>query len=224
MISVVVPVLNEAERLGPLFDALEAQATPCEIIVADGGSRDGTAELARRRARVVSAPPGRASQMNAGAAAARGDVLLFLHCDTRLPPGALRAIGDAAALPGAAGGGFIHRFDRDDWFARFISFSANARSRMTKLFFGDQAIFVRKEVFERMGGYAEMPLFEDWDLSARLRREGRVVIIETPIVTSARRIEVWGKKKCFTVWWGLSILYTLGVPAERLARFYGHVR
>ncbi len=224
MISIIVPVLNEAPLLGPFFEDLEVQEGDRELIIADGGSRDATVAIAAGRGRVVSSPPGRGRQMNAGAGAAAGEVLLFLHCDTRLPPGGLQKIEDAMRDPRIAGGGFVHRFDLDDWFARFISFSANTRSRRYRLFFGDQAIFVRREVFERMGGYAETPIFEDWDLSARMRREGALALIENPITTSGRRIEVWGKWKCFVIWWGLSILYALGVPAERLTRFYQHVR
>jgi rSAM/selenodomain-associated transferase 2 len=224
MISIVVPALNEAEGLGGFLDSLESQPEDREVIVSDGGSRDGTAEIAEGRARLVTAPPGRASQMNAGAAAAKGEIILFLHCDTLLPPGALALIEEAMRDPGAAGGGFTHRFDRDDRFSRFISLSANIRSRVWKLFFGDQAIFVRRDVFEKMGGFPALPLFEDWDFSARLRGEGNIVLIEQPITTSGRRIEVWGKWRCFYIWWGLSILYALGVSPERLAWFYGHVR
>ncbi len=224
MISIVIPVLNERERLGPLLDALEALEGEREVIVTDGGSGDGTPGLAAGRARVVASPPGRARQMNAGAARAQGGILLFLHCDTRLPPGALGQIEGAMRDPGVAGGGFWHRFDRDDRFSHFISWSANTRTRLLGVFFGDQAIFARREAFERLGGYADLPLFEDWELSRRLRRAGRMVLLPAPAVTSARRIETWGKWRCFKLWWGLSVLYALGVPAERLARFYGNVR
>ena len=224
MISVVIPVLNEAVRLEGLLDALEAQEGEAELIVVDGGSRDATLSLAGGRARLLTAPPGRAGQMNAGATAASGEILLFLHSDTRLPAGAFGLIEEAMRDPGAVGGGFLHRFDRDDWFSRFISLSANTRTRLCRLFFGDQAIFVRREVFERLGGYADMPLFEDWDFTARLRKEGRVVFIRRPIETSGRRIDAWGKRKAFAIWWGFSILYALGVSPERLARYYGDIR
>ncbi len=224
MISIVVPVLNEAPRLDSFFEDLEAQEGERELIIADGGSADATPKIAAGRGRVVSSSPGRARQMNAGAGVARGEILLFLHSDTRLPPGGLRKIAEVMRDPRIAGGGFVHRFDLDDWFARFISRSANMRSRRRRLFFGDQAIFIRRDLFERLGGYADTPLFEDWDLSARMRREGTIALIEDPITTSGRRIEEWGRWKCFVVWWGLSILYALGVPAGRLARFYQHVR
>ncbi len=225
MISIIVPVLNEAERLEAFFERLGLQSGEREVILADGGSRDASEGIAAGRARWVSAPPGRALQMNAGAAAAGGDILLFLHCDTALPPGGLEMIEEAMRDENTAGGGFAHRFDRDDRFSRFISLTANTRARRWKLYFGDQAIFVRRRVFERLGGYAEMPLFEDWDLSARMRNTGgNIALIEAPITTSGRRIEVWGKRKCFAVWWGLSILYALGVRVERLARYYEHIR
>lgn len=224
MISIVVPVLNEAPRLDLFFENLETQEGERELIIADGGSTDATPEIAAGRGRVVSSSPGRARQMNAGAGVARGEILLFLHSDTRLPPGGLRKIAEVMRDPRIAGGGFVHRFDTGGWFARFISHSANMRSRRYRLFFGDQAIFIRRDLFERLGGYADTPLFEDWDLSVRMRREGTIALIEEPITTSGRRIEVWGKWKCFVIWWGLSILYALGVPAGRLARFYKHVR
>ena len=193
MISIVVPVLNEAPRLPAMLDMLDAQPGEKQIILADGGSADETRVVAEGRALIVESQPGRARQMNAGAAHAEGESILFLHCDTRLPPGALRDVEDVMRAGDAAGGGFLHGFDRDDRFSRFISFSANTRTKTAKLFFGDQCIFIRREVFERMGGYADMPLFEDWDLSRRMREFGRTAIIETPVVTSGRRIDVWGK-------------------------------
>jgi GT2 family glycosyltransferase len=162
--------------------------------------------------------------MNAGAALARGEILLFLHCDTWLPEGALALIAGALRDPAVVGGGFLHRFDRAGWFSRFISWSANTRTRLWRTFFGDQAIFVRRSVFERIGGYADLPLFEDWELCTRLKREGRMALLRAPVRTSARRIEAWGKWKCFKLWWGLSLLYALGVPARRLARLYPDVR
>jgi rSAM/selenodomain-associated transferase 2 len=229
MISIIIPVLNEAEGIGSFLDALKAQPGDFEIIVADGGSQDATTRIAAEKARLITSPPGRAAQMNQGVAVARGDILLFLHSDTVLPPGALSMIKEAlrepeAGKPETIGGGFTHRFDRGDLFSRFISFSANTRSRWTNLLFGDQAIFVRREVFEKLGGYADMPLFEDWDFSERMREAGAVAIIQVPVTTSGRRIEVWGKWRCFAIWWGLSILYWSGVPAEKLVRFYENVR
>ncbi len=224
MISIVVPVLNEAPRLPAMFDMLDAQPGEKQIILADGGGTDDTRVVAGGRALIVESQPGRARQMNAGAAHAEGETILFLHCDTKLPPGALRDIEEFMRAGDVAGGGFLHGFDREDRFSRFISFSANTRTKTAKLFFGDQCIFIRREVFERMGGYADMPLFEDWDLSRRMRAFGRTAVIETPVVTSGRRIEVWGKPKCLIIWWGLSILFALGVSAERLSRYYAHVR
>lgn len=224
MISIVIPVLNERERLRAFLRELEGLEGEREVIVADGGSADGTPEAVSPPARLAVSPPGRARQMNAGAALARGEILLFLHCDTRLPPGALGLIEGALRDSSNAGGGFRHRFDREGGFSRFISWSANTRTRLWRTFFGDQAIFARRGAFERIGGYAGLPLFEDWDLCTRLKREGRLAIIPAPVLTSARRIEAWGKWKCFKLWWGLSLLYALGVPAERLARFYEDVR
>ena len=224
MISIVVPVLNEAPRLPAMFDMLDAQPGEKQVILADGGSADDTRAVADGRALIVESEPGRARQMNAGAALAEGETILFLHCDTELPPGAFREIAYVMRGGDVAGGGFLHSFDREDRFSRFISFSANMRAKIAKRFLGDQCIFIRREAFERMGGYADMPLFEDWDLSRRMRKFGRTAVIETPVVTSGRRIDVWGKPKCLIIWWGLSILFALGVSAERLARYYAHVR
>ncbi|MBT3352159.1 MAG: glycosyltransferase family 2 protein [Nitrospinaceae bacterium] len=229
MISIVIPALNEAEGIGPFLDALSEQAGVFEIIVSDGGSWDATPQIAADKARLITSPPGRAAQMNQGAAAAKGDILLFLHSDTLLPPGALSLIEKTliespTGEPKTVGGGFTHRFDRNDLFSRFISFSANTRSQWTNLLFGDQAIFVRRSVFKKMGGYADMPLFEDWDFSDRMREAGGISILPASVTTSGRRIKVWGKWRCFVIWWGLSILYWMGVPATRLVRFYEHVR
>lgn len=224
MLSIVVPVLNEGRRLRDALDMLDAQPGEKQIILADGGSVDGSLDLAEGRALIVRSKPGRARQMNAGAALALGETILFLHCDTRLPRGGLRAIRDVMRADDVAGGGFLHSFDRKDRFSRLISLSANARARMAKIFLGDQAIFVRREAFEHMGGYPDTPLFEDWEISRRMRAFGRVAVIETPIVTSGRRIDAWGKPRCLLIWWGLSILYALGVPARRLSRYYAHVR
>ena len=224
MISIVVPVLNEAPRLPALLDMLEAQPGEKQIILADGGSADGTRELAEGRALIAQSAPGRARQMNAGAAKARGETILFLHCDTRLPEGALAEIEALTRAGEAAGGGFLHSFDREDRFSRFISLIAGARTKATGILLGDQAIFVRRAVFERMGGYADMPVFEDWEFSRRMRAFGRVAVVERPVVTSGRRIDAWGKPRCLLIWWGLSLLYALGVPPERLARRYAHVR
>lgn len=224
MISIIVPVLNEAKHLGPFLDELKSQAGNYEVILADGGSEDATIEICRGRAKITVSSAGRGIQMNAGAAKAKGDIFLFLHCDTRLPSEGLILIKQAMRDPATAGGGFIHRFDQDNWFNKFISLSANIRSRRWGLLFGDQAIFTRREVFEELGGYPEIPLFEDWSFSAKMHNVGKIALIQKPITTSGRRIEVWGKWRCFLLWWGLSALYAVGLPPEKLARFYRHVR
>jgi len=224
VISIIVPVLNEAKAIASLIADVEGQPGAKELIVVDGGSTDGTAEMLDGRGRLMRSGPGRAKQMNLGASAAKGDILLFLHCDTRLPPGALARIQEAMRDPKVAGGAFTHRFDKDGWYSRFISLSANTRGRLFKLFLGDQAIFVRRETFRAVGGYRELPIFEDLDLSSRLRAAGRLTMLDDAIRTSARRIERWGKGKSFQIWWGLSALYMLGVPPSKLSRYYNDVR
>ncbi|MFQ5894362.1 MAG: TIGR04283 family arsenosugar biosynthesis glycosyltransferase [Nitrospinota bacterium] len=224
LISIILPVLNEATTIEETLDALDGLEGEREVIVVDGGSADGTAELAAPRARVLRAPRGRARQMNAGARAARGEALLFLHSDTRLPPGALRLVAEALRDPACVGGGFRHRFDREGAYLRFTSRLANWRARFLGLFFGDQGQFARREVFEQVGGFPDVPLFEDWELSRKLRARGKLVLLPEAVLTSARRVERWGMGRALLTWYGLGCLYLLGVPPERLARFYGDIR
>lgn len=218
-ISVVVPALNEANGIE---EALRAAREPgvAEIIVVDGGSDDETRSRAATAAdRVLSSPRGRAAQMNAGAAVARGDVLLFLHADTRLPEGFAPAVQHAIE-DGAVGGRFDVVLGGSHWFLPVIARLMNARSRLTGVATGDQAIFVRRDVFVRMRGFAALPLMEDVEFTSRLRRVGRFAALPLRVTTSARRWEENGVARTVLLMWALRLAYACGVPADRLARAY----
>lgn len=187
-LSVIIPTLNEEAAIGPALDALPPGL---DVVIADGGSTDATVERAAARARIVPSCRGRSWQMNAGAAAARGDVLLFLHVDSRLPGHAVPRIAETVDQ-GFVGGGFLGRFDSDHWIFRFGYPFRDWRTRTLKEIYGDQGIFVRRDVFERMGGFRPIPILEDLDLVRRLRRLGGVRVIAEPIRMSARRYLRYG--------------------------------
>jgi len=227
IVSVIVPTLNEAARIGPLLRALLAERQPAEIIVVDGGSADGTAARAADTGpvRVIRASRGRGAQIAAGLALARGDVVLMLHADSRLRPGALGALVRAlAAQPAAVGGNFRLLFDGRGRFDRWLcGFYAWIRRR--GLFYGDSGIFARRDVLEAVGGVRPMPIMEDFDLVRRLRAAGPLVCVESPpLVTSSRRFA--GRHPAMIVlgWLRLHALHLLGVPAGRLARLYDSER
>jgi rSAM/selenodomain-associated transferase 2 len=225
-IAVIVPVLNEASRLPALLADLSARDV-AEIIIVDGGSGDGSADLARRsgdeRVRVLASPRGRARQMNAGAAAARSDVLLFLHADTQLPAAGVQLIRGALAA-GARWGRFDVVIAPPSALLHLVQSAMNIRSALTGICTGDQAIFVLRELFREFGGYADLPLMEDIELSRRLKRIGRAARIRAPVLTSARRWQAHGTLRTILGMWRLRLLYRLGVPAERLAPDYSDVR
>ncbi|HYR95200.1 MAG TPA: TIGR04283 family arsenosugar biosynthesis glycosyltransferase [Candidatus Binatus sp.] len=224
MLSVVVPTLDEAHGL-PLTLAAARQPGVVEVIVVDGGSHDGTVAVARSLAdRVLEAPRGRAQQMNAGAAAARGDVLLFLHADTQLPARYPAVVTHALLDPGAVGGRFDVRLDAVGLAYRLIERGINLRSRISGVATGDQAIFARRSVFERLGGYPPLPLMEDIALCRALKRAGRMVPVRAAVVTSARRWERHGVARTVLLMWGLRAAYYIGVSPARLARVYADAK
>ncbi len=188
----------------------------------DGGSTDATAAAATRspRVRLLTSPRGRARQMNAGARAARGDVLLFLHADTLLPDGALAAVDAAVGDPRVVAGRFDVRFDNRRPAFRMIAWFMNQRSRWSGISTGDQAIFVRREAFEALGGYPDMPLMEDVELCRRLKRRGRLAALRLRVTTSARKWEREGAVRTILLMWTLRLLYVAGVSPARLHRWY----
>jgi rSAM/selenodomain-associated transferase 2 len=222
ILSLVVPVLKEAGNLEHLLPELRAYNPPVEIIVADGGSDDGTIDLVARwpGVRLVSSDRGRARQMNAGARVAAGEVLLFLHADTRLPAGFPELVARALADPKVVGGHFDVRFDNPRWPFRVIAWFMNTRSRWSGIATGDQALFVRRAVFEMLGAYPDIPLMEDVELSRRLKRAGRVTCLRPPVTTGARKWEREGVARTVGLMWLLRFLYVCGVSPTRLHDWY----
>ncbi|MCE2948783.1 MAG: TIGR04283 family arsenosugar biosynthesis glycosyltransferase [bacterium] len=224
-LSIVMPVLDEGERIAAAIDSLAPLAARgAELIVVDGGSGDGTADRARARgARVLEAPRSRAAQMNAGAAAARGGSLLFLHADTRLPEDADRLV--AQALRTHAWGRFDVRIEGRHPMLRVVAAMMNLRSRLTGIATGDQAMFATRTAFEQAGRFPQQPLMEDIELSARLRRIGRPACIGTPVATSGRRWDRDGARRTIVLMWRLRYAYWRGAPpAELHRRYYGPTR
>jgi len=222
-LSIIIPTFDEALRIAATLESLgDLRRRGHEVIVADGGSRDATASLARDLAdRVVCSAAGRAEQMNAGARAATGDVFLFLHADSRLPRAA-----DSLVLQGLAGGGPAWgRFDvqiaSPHPLLRLVETMMNLRSRLTRICTGDQGIFVRREAFEAIGGYPRQELMEDIAISARLRRLSAPLCLRERCLTSARRWESRGVLRTIMLMWWLRLQYAFGVAPARLARTYG---
>jgi rSAM/selenodomain-associated transferase 2 len=223
-ISVICPVLNEEKTIGDTLEAL-LPLKPDELIVVDGRSSDGTREICRKRGvEILTAPRGRAAQMNCGAAHAGGDVLLFLHADTRLPPTAFSDIRRALRDPRCVGGRFDVRLDGDHWMLRVIGAMISLRSRLSKVGTGDQGIFVRRSLFEEMGGFPEIPLMEDIAFCRALKRLGVVACLKSKVITSARRWESDGVWRTIFRMWTLKSLYLLGVSPQRLKQFYDDAR
>ncbi|MFL6333117.1 MAG: TIGR04283 family arsenosugar biosynthesis glycosyltransferase [Pyrinomonadaceae bacterium] len=223
-ISIIIPALNEAEAIRETLDAAARLGDEVEVIVVDGGSTDGTAEAARAHgARVVTSAKGRGAQMHAGALAARGDVLWFLHADTLAPADAASCIARALADPRAVGGNFRIRFDGDSGAAGFLTW-LYPRLRLLGLAYGDSGLFVRRVAYERAGGFKPFPIFEDLDLLRALWRQGRFVQAEACVITSSRRFEGRSFALTFARWSLLQCLYWLGVSPHTLARLYTSVR
>jgi rSAM/selenodomain-associated transferase 2 len=226
-LSVIIPVLNEREQLPHIIAALQSQRSNPEIIVVDGGSTDGTREWLRAQTGliVMEAERGRGVQQNAGAKVASGEVLLFLHGDCVLPNDALRLIEQALHLPQTQGGAFLVRFAEPTTVSlRLIAHGINARTLVTKTATGDQAIFVRRELFTHLGGFAAWPLFEDVRLVTRLKQRGRFVIVKSPVTISPRRYVAHGPWRTTFLMYALRLGYWLGVPPHRLYRWFADVR
>ena len=221
-VSVIIPTLDEALELPPLIAQLQLEPELAEIVVADGGSSDGTAVIAERLGvRVVASPRGRGQQLRAGAAAASGEVLLFLHADSVFPAGGLAAITAALVQnPEAPGGNFTLVFDGESRFARWLT-GFYASIRRFGLYYGDSGIFVRRTVYDAIGGIKPIALMEDYEFVRRLERAGPTIRIEEPpLVTSSRKFT--GRRAAAIVagWLLIHLLYALGISPARLARLY----
>jgi rSAM/selenodomain-associated transferase 2 len=220
-LSVIVPTLDEGESVA---HAIRSARHADEVIVVDGGSGDDTCAIASALgARVVAAARGRGRQLARGVAAAQGDVLLFLHADTVLPDG-FRSEVLTAIAGGAAWGRFDVRFDGGGLLLRLIARLISIRSRLSRVATGDQAIFVSRAAYDAVGGFPKADLFEDVELSRRLKRHGRMAVPSAPVVTSARRWRLRGAWRTTILMWTLKTAYLLGVSPARLARFYRTVR
>jgi rSAM/selenodomain-associated transferase 2 len=220
-VSVIIPTFNEEAAIAAVLESLGDDAAT-EVIVVDGGSGDRTVEIAARKARVIHAPAGRAAQMNAGAKAASADLLLFLHADVRLAPGALDRIRDAMRDPVVAGGNFDIRYEGGAPAAVFTLI--NRWRRRFGVFYGDSGIFCRRSVFQKLNGYQSWPIMEDYDFARRLSRLGKLALLDEPIRVSGRRWSNGGLFRTLWSWAAIQGLYSLGVSPHRLARIYRHIR
>jgi rSAM/selenodomain-associated transferase 2 len=215
-ISIVIPVLNEAPHLQK---TLSIQAPDVEIIVVDGGSQDETVAIAQSfGVKVLQSDPGRATQMNAGAKIASGEILLFLHADTRLPDGFDQMIRDALKV--ALAGAFQLRIDANQTGIRWIERGVNWRSRYLQLPYGDQALFLRTETFQKIGGFPPLPIMEDFEFVRTLRQLGKIVILPKPVITSGRRWQKLGVFRTTIVNQIVIFAYLMGISPTRIQAWY----
>jgi rSAM/selenodomain-associated transferase 2 len=227
LVSIVIPALNEEGTLPETIRSCR-EAGGCEVVVADGGSRDRTVAIARELSdAVVSSPMGRAHQMNAGAAAARGGILLFLHADTVLPPEGIARILEAMKDGALVGGAFRIRLLPSPCAGayaraalRITGSAINLRSLLIRSYTGDQAIFLRAATFRACGGFPEIPLMEDVELSRRMAREGKTILLPLRVGSSGRRWERWGPVRTILLMWRLRIGYLMGMTAAECAERY----
>jgi rSAM/selenodomain-associated transferase 2 len=219
-ISIIIPVLNEAPTITSVISTAQT-ANNVEIIVADGGSSDGTADIAKSLGvRVIFTAPGRATQMNAGAASATGDILLFLHADTLLPPGYDSGVRVALAKPHTVAGAFELKIDAPQYSLRLVEKGVNCRSHFLQMPYGDQAIFLYSATFDKIGGFPDLPLMEDFEFVRRLKTQGRIQIVPQPVLTSARRWQQLGVIQTTAINQIVIIAYFFGVSPDRLAFWY----
>ncbi len=222
ILSIIIPVLNEATIIQPILGRLLYNDAGVEIIVVDGGSQDNTFELAiATGAKVIVSPQrGRANQMNAGAAIATGDILLFLHADTQLPIGYLTMVKDTLAQPKTIAGAFELAIDGQKPSLRLVETMVKLRSRWFSLPYGDQALFLKKSVFEEIGGFADLPIMEDFELVQRLKQKGKIAIAPAAVLTSSRRWEQLGVFKTTIINQIIILGYYLAVSPQKLRKLY----
>lgn len=227
-VSIVMPVLNEASRAVSAVRRLSRDFGGCELIVVDGGSNDGTREVLEEMldggtgtdVRVLPSLPGRARQMNAGARHSSGDVLWFVHADTVLDPDALPELQRVLADPQVVGGGLTLRFDRTSIALRYLAWTSNIRARRLHWIFGDQALFVRRFAFDAVGGFPDLPIMEDLELSRRVARVGDLVVLTAASIASTRRFDEHGTWRMLVFMQWLKLLHFRGIDPQRIARCY----
>ncbi|MFX4263022.1 TIGR04283 family arsenosugar biosynthesis glycosyltransferase [Pelotomaculum propionicicum] len=224
LITVVIPTYNESETIKETVEHLRAWSDILEIIVADGGSSDGTVQLVGPGVRLIQAPRGRASQMNEGARLASGEILLFLHSDTRLPGNFLKQLEHALSDSGVVGGAFKVKIDHPGLFFYLASLGSNLRAAATGIYFGDQAIFARRDAFHKINGFPLIELMEDWEFSLSMRRVGKTQLLPGPVTTSARRWLIHGKWRTAWLMHKIKTLYLLGASPADLKKMYSDRR
>ena len=225
MISVIIPTYNEEKALPATLEYLLRQAGEYEVIVVDGGSSDRTCQIVRAepRVRLLTASKGRAAQMNTGACIARGEWLLFLHADTLLPNGALRRLNILETDSSCQAGGFRHRFSGDDWRLRLISWMDNLRAKITCIIYGDQAMFVRRALFEQLGGFPQQPFLEDIAFSEKLKRVIKPVLFDQYVVTDSRKFIQMGIWRSLARCAAILLCHGLRLPIAARA-FFADIR
>ncbi|MBM4067072.1 MAG: glycosyltransferase [Planctomycetes bacterium] len=221
-ISVIVPTLNEESHIEKTLLSVIKQEGDYEVCVVDGGSTDNTVAIAKKYACVISSKRGRAIQMNAGAKLCKGDILLFLHADTFLPDNGFREIRKRMRDEAVAGGSFYIAFDTDNFILRCVSFITKFNFRL--FHFGDQGIFVRRDIFQSLRGYKEMPIMEDYDFYKRLGNMGKVILIRMPVVSSARRFIRKGVIRQLLINKFVVLAYWVGLDIQTIKRFYDDKR
>ena len=223
MISVIIPILNEAKILEKTLSLLQPELENHELIVVDGGSTDESVSIAEKYGKVVLSERGRAKQLNAGAAAATGDTLIFLHADVWLEPGAFKAV-ESALSSGYVGGGFLQKIDGKSLLYRIIEITADMRGKYQKIFYGDSGIYVRQVDFQRIGGFPDVPILEEMGFSKALRGLGKTKMVKPHIHISARRWEKNGIVRTTAKNWFITVLYFMGFSLERLTKLYRDIR
>ncbi|MDY0235397.1 MAG: TIGR04283 family arsenosugar biosynthesis glycosyltransferase [Gudongella sp.] len=224
MVSIIIPVLNEEENIEKRLKDIKAIKGDIEIIIVDGGSTDLSVEIAKSYGQVVLSKKGRASQMNTGAKLAKGDIFWFVHLDSKLNSNSIAEI-ENTIKSGYVGGCFsLYFYDMTNLFMKFIAISSNYRAKYLKLIFGDQGIFMSRYIYKKLGGYRDMELMEDWDISARIHKLGKLKVLKSKIGTSARKFKSRGELRTLLLMHRIKILYMLGVPTEKLAKMYSEVR
>lgn len=222
-ISIIIPVLNEARILEQTLSQLHSQLGLHELIVVDGGSTDSSIQIAEKYGKVLSSERGRSKQLNAGAAAASGSILIFLHADIWLESGALVAV-ETALSSGNVGGGFRQKIDGKNILYRAIETAGNIRGKYLKVFYGDSGIFVSRTDFKRIGGFPEIPILEEMEFSKALRRLGKTTLVTPHIHISARRWEKKGILRTTVNNWLITLLYFFKFSPAQLAKLYRHIR